>query len=211
MYTAQVAGIKGKLDIAHAAALKYRELENIRLAGEQRDDIEAAETVAESAVDMVGPDADADDVADADAAVKALDDAIAAGANLSDDEKSGFTTTADGLRGALGDRKALRKAIMAASTALEGLDNDSSDDDIEAVQDLIDDAEEAIDGAEHLSDDEKAEFSAKIDDEDDGLQAMLNGRRDHNPGGTGSRSDQGGGGAQGDPNGYRGSGYNLAL
>ena len=164
MYTAQVAGIKGKLDIAHTLALSYRGIQ-------QQNAIDMAVTAAEGAVDMVGPDADADDVSDADAKVEALDDAITAAVDV--DDTSAAATTLAGLQDALGDRKTLRKAIMDASTALAALDNDSSDDDIEAVQDLIDDAEEAIGAAEHLSDEEKAEFSAKIDDEDDGLQAML--------------------------------------
>ena len=170
-YTAQITGIEGRLTTAEVAALKYRSLENIRLAGEQQDAIDTAVTAAEGAVDMVGPDADADDVAAADAKVKALVDAIADADNV--DDTSASTTTLEGLQNVLSDRKTLRTAIMDAMEALGDLDNDSSDDDIEDVQDLIGDAEDAIEDAEHLSDDEKAAFTAKIDADDTGLQAML--------------------------------------
>ena len=165
-YTAQIDGIEGRLDTAEIGARQYR-------AVQQRDDIDMAVSAAEDAVEMVGPDADDDDVDDADMKVKALMDALDDAANLSDEDKADDKKTLEGLQNMLADRKALRKAITAAMDALRDLDNESSDDEIEDVQDLIDDAEDAIDDAEHLSDDEKAKFTAKIDDEDDGLQAML--------------------------------------
>ena len=164
MYAAQIDRIEGRLDTAEAGALAYRSIQ-------QQDAIDMAADAAEDAVGMVGPDASDDDVADADTAVKALMDAIDDATNV--DDTSAAMTALEGLQNALSDRKTLRTAIMDAMDALDDLDNDSSDDDIEDVQDLIDAAEDAIADAANLSDDEKAAFSAKIDAEDTGLQAML--------------------------------------
>ncbi len=164
MYAAQIDRIEGRLDTAEAGALAYRSIQ-------QQDAIDMAADAAEDAVGMVGPDASDDDVADADTAVKALMDAIDDATNV--DDTSAAMTALEGLQNALSDRKTLRTAIMDAMDALDDLDNDSSDDDIEDVQDLIDAAEDAIADAANLSDDEKAAFSAKIDADDTGLQAML--------------------------------------
>ena len=165
-YTVQINAIAGRLDTAEVAALSYRAIQ-------QGDAIDLAVSDAQDAVEMVGPDADDDAVADAGTKVKALMTALDDAENLTEEQKADDRKTLEGLQDALADRKTLRMAIMDAMDALDELDNDSSDDAIGDVQDLIDDAQDAIDDAENLSDDEKAEFAAKIDDEDDGLQAML--------------------------------------
>ena len=170
-HTTQINGIAGRLGTAEVAALAYRTLKIARLAGEQQEAIDGAIVAAVSAVGMVGPDADADDVADAETKVQDVKDAIAAALNV--DDTSMDTTTVDGLENTLGQRKAIFVALMDATDALDALDNYSSDDDIQNVQDKIDAVTTAIGDADALDAADKDAFAAKVDDADGGLLAML--------------------------------------
>ena len=69
---------------------------------------------------------------------------------------------------------------------------DSSNDDIQNVQDKIDAVTTAIGDADDLSDaDDKDAFAAKVDDADNGLQAMLDAEEDVDHGGADREHDPG--------------------
>ena len=120
MYTAMVDSITGRLDTVEMSALAYRNLENMRLAGEQQEAIDGAIDAVESAVAMVGPDADADDVADAETKVEDAKAAIKAALNV--DDTSMDAATVDDLESELGQREAIVLALMEATDALGALD-----------------------------------------------------------------------------------------
>ena len=141
-YTTQVSGFE-------ATFLTHRQ-------GQQRTAITEAITDARTKVGALDAGSSVDDVQAADNAVKKVDEAIAAGADI---DTSAYSTEVGGIKDDLTDhntretqRAGIRTALDAAITEIDGLDEEQSGKDaVEKAQELVKAAESAISGAEsHL-------------------------------------------------------------